>query len=226
MNKIHVLIVDDQRLFSESLANIIRSRAPDIKVTGVVENAKVSLEYIQEHGVPDIILMDIRMPVMNGVEGTKIIKRLYPSVKIMMLTTFDDDEYVADAIKYGAIGYLLKDMPPDELIASIHAVNGGTFQMSPSIARRLVQIRTSRIAENPETEPQDLPDWFRTLRVRERELLLLLCQGYSNKDISEQLNLAEQTVKNYVSHIYEVMGVDNRYSALKMALKENLTASW
>ncbi len=226
METIRILIVDDQRLFSESLANIIRNRAPNINVIGVVENAKVSIEYIEEYGIPDIILMDIRMPVMNGVEGTKIIKQLYPDVKIMMLTTFDDDEYVSDAIKYGAVGYLLKDMPPDELIASIHAVKGGTFQMSPSIARRLVQVRTSQIAESSESAPHELPGWYRALRVRERELLLLLCQGYSNKDISEQMNLAEQTVKNYVSHIYEVMGVDNRYSALKMALKENLTGSW
>lgn len=218
MKKIRLLLVDDQKHYIRSLASVISNRAREIEVVGMAENGLEALKIIDDVQ-PSIILMDVRMPKMDGVECTKIVTRNYPDIKIMMFSTFDDDEYIFEAVENGAIGYILKNTPPGELITSIRAINGGVFQMSPSIARKLVKTQSRNLAKKPLMDETAVPEWFSSLRIREREVLLLLSQGYSNKEIGERLFIAEQTVKNYTSHIYDVMGAENRFCAQKMVLE-------
>ena len=221
MEKIRLLLVDDQTHFINSLENVITNRTDDIEIVGIAENGIKALQLVEELN-PSIILMDVRMPMMDGVECTKIVVRNHPEIKIMIFTTFDDDEYIFKAIEFGAVGYILKNMLPNELITSIRAVHEGIFQMSPSIVKKLAERHNQDIAQNTFTSQESMPPWMTQLRIREREVLLLLCQGYSNKEIGERLFIAEQTVKNYTSHIYEVMGVENRFAAQRMGLEAGI----
>lgn len=220
MSAIRLLIADDQIHYCNSLANVIKKRGKGIQVVGTAHNGLDVLKQIDDCK-PSIILMDVRMPKMDGVECTQIICRNYPDIKIVMFSTFDDDECIFKAIDNGAIGYLLKSIPPNELITSIYAVNGGVFQMSPSIAQKLVQ-KQSREQAASVSRNQKKPSWFISLKRREREILYFLSQGYTNKEIGERLFLSEQTVKNYTSHIYEIMGVENRSSAQQLIFSAEL----
>ena len=219
MGPIRVLLVDDQVLFVESLRRVITSRAKDIQVVGIAYDGAEAIELVHRER-PDIVLMDVKMPRMDGVKATHEILSLYPAIKIMMLTTFDDDEFVLEALREGAKGYLLKNIPPEEVLTSIRALNSGVDQISPSVAAKLVhKALTSEKAFRPAgTQPQS-PEWYQGLREFERQLLTLLAQGYSNKEIAERLHFAEQTVKNYLSTIYEKLNVKNRAQAARKLLE-------
>jgi DNA-binding NarL/FixJ family response regulator len=156
--------------------------------------------------------MDVRMPVMDGVEATKRILADFPEARIMMLTTFEDDEYVKEALERGAVGYLLKDIPPAELISAIRAVAGGAFLIAPSVAKSLI-----RRAYLKPGLPEGEPDWLREMSRREREILGHIVEGYSNKEIASMISIAEQTVRNHISAIYDKMGVSDRSQAVRMA---------
>jgi DNA-binding NarL/FixJ family response regulator len=216
---IRVLLVDDQVLFVESLRRVITSRAKDIQVVGIAYDGVEAIELVHRER-PDIVLMDVKMPRMDGVRATHEILSRYPAIKIMMLTTFDDDEFVLEALREGAKGYLLKNIPPEEVLTSIRALNSGVDQISPSVAAKLVhKALTSEKAFRPAgTQPQN-PEWYQGLREFERQLLTLLAQGYSNKEIAERLHFAEQTVKNYLSTIYEKLNVKNRAQAARKLLE-------
>jgi DNA-binding NarL/FixJ family response regulator len=157
--------------------------------------------------------MDVRMPVMDGVEATRRIREAHPEARIMMLTTFEDDEYVQEALEHGAAGYILKDIPPAELIASIRVVAGGAFLIAPSVAKSLIH----RAYLKPEFSPTPEPEWLRQLSRREREILGRLVEGRSNKEIAAELFIAEQTVRNHISVIYDKTGVDDRAQAVRLA---------
>lgn len=219
MEPIRVLLVDDQVLFVESLRRVITSRAKDIQVVGIAYDGVEAIELVHRER-PDIVLMDVKMPRMDGVRATHEILSRYPAIKIMMLTTFDDDEFVLEALREGAKGYLLKNIPPEEVLTSIRALNSGVDQISPSVAAKLVhKALTSEKAFRPAgTQPQN-PEWYQGLREFERQLLTLLAQGYSNKEIAERLHFAEQTVKNYLSTIYEKLNVKNRAQAARKLLE-------
>ena len=138
MDFIKVLLVDDQILFVESLKTVLETRTKDIKVIEIAHDGWEAVQKVEkEH--PHIVLMDVRMPKMDGVEATSIIKKKFPETHVMMLTTFDDDEFVHDALYHGAVGYLLKDIPPDELITAIRAVNEGSVLISQTVAAKIVQ---------------------------------------------------------------------------------------
>lgn len=224
MEKIKILLVDDQILFIESLKSVIETIADDITVTGIAHNGKEALACI-EKTLPDIVLLDVRMPVMDGVETVKNIHSLYPEIKVMMLTTFDDDEYVHEALKYGAAGYMLKDVPPDNLIDSIRAIKAGTIQMSPQIMIKLIEFSEG------EPFPKHAKDSLKNidkLSRREQEILYLLSKGLDNIQIGERLFIAEQTVKNHVSRIYFKLKIHDRKSAANLAKAaglENLFSS-
>lgn len=147
--KIRVLIVDDQRMFAESIKYIIESRASDIEIVGVASDGQEAVR-LTATADPQIIFMDVRMPVMGGVEATKVIHARYPDVRIIILSTFDDDGYVQDSLKYGAVGYLLKNMPPVELISAIRAVRGGIMSIDPAVSRALIM--------NAQTDAPKRPD--------------------------------------------------------------------
>lgn len=199
MEKLKILLVDDQILFAESLKTFLVNYAPDIEVLGISQNGKEACDFVQNKK-PDIILMDVHMPVMDGVEAVKNIKANYPEIKIIMLSTYDEDEYVRSALLSGASGYLLKDISPTELIISIRALNAGTLQISPSIAQKLIQNTYVEAENTSQTSNMDFNkfEWLNTLTKREREIFTLIATGHDNEEIAEKLDLALQTVRNQV----------------------------
>ena len=225
MNRIRVLLVDDQVLFVESLRTVIETRAPDFEVVGVALSGRQAIQMVMDTQ-PDIILMDVRMPEMDGVEATKIILETYPKIHVMMLTTFDDDAYVVEALNHGAAGYVLKDIPPNDLIVSLRAVCNGSVIISPQVANKLLRIREGEGKPEEVSETRTRPaaenSFLRYLSKREIEVLHLIGKGADNSQIARKLCIAEQTVKNHVSVIYSKLHVHNRMQAMKLAnsLKE------
>jgi DNA-binding NarL/FixJ family response regulator len=224
--KLNILLVDDQILFAESLRTFLNNYAQDMNVTGIATNGKMAVSMAGEYH-PDIILMDIRMPEMDGVEAVRIIKPQYPDIKIIMLSTYHEDALVRSALLAGASGYLLKDISPTELIASIRALNGGIMQISPEIARCLVQEQRDPEKRKPllraaEAEKEPF-EWVNTLTHREREIFSLIAAGYDNEQISQKLNLAVQTVRNQTSTIYSKLGVKDRFEIIRLANKSKKT---
>lgn len=222
MEKIRVLLVDDQTLFVESLKTVLRTKAKDIVVIGVAFDGPKALELVAAER-PDLTLMDVRMPGMTGVEATRAIKERFPEAKVLMLTTFDDDDYVVEALKLGAVGYLLKDTPPAELIMAIRAVHEGGVLISPKVAAKIVD-KLSLPPVKERTHPgNDSPSISDDLSNREKEVLQLLAQGFDNKEIATRLVIAEQTVKNHVSIIYSKLGVHDRLQAYRKAKELDLS---
>ena len=218
MEKLKILLVDDQILFAESLKTFLVNYAPDIEVLGISQNGKEACDFVQNKK-PDIILMDVHMPVMDGVEAVKNIKANFPEIKIIMLSTYDEDEYVRSALLSGASGYLLKDISPMELIISIRALNAGTLQISPSIAQKLIQNTYVEGENTSQTSNMDFNkfEWLNTLTKREREIFTLIATGHDNEEIAEKLDLALQTVRNQVSTIYSKLGVKDRFEIIRLA---------
>lgn len=218
METIKLAIADDQILFAKSLKKVLENDAPDFSVINISKNGKEIVDSIW-HTHPDIILMDVKMPVMNGVEAVKIIHSTYPEIIIIMLTTFDDDEYVRQSIDYGACGYLLKDMEPPELIVSIRAAYAGNILLSPSCLPKL----SSPLSSTTSTLMQTIiNDGSFSLSKKELEMLKLIALGYSNIEIASKMALGHQTVKNYISAIYQKLGVHTRAQAILVANKYNL----
>jgi len=217
MEKIRLLIVDDQVLFLESLSTFLRNYAEDIEVVGLARNGREAVEKAAALR-PDIVLMDVHMPVMDGVEATGRLIERQPGVRILILSTYDEDEYVRKALKLGAAGYLLKDISPTELIASIRALKGGAVQISPQIVAKLMK---SVISEEPSLvrEIAERLEWFKSLTPREREVFTLIATGYDNTQIAEELRMAEHTVRNHVSMIYSKLGVQDRFQIIQLANK-------
>jgi DNA-binding NarL/FixJ family response regulator len=221
MDQIRIMIVDDQRLFASSLKVVLESsRQEGLSVVGVMRDGKECLDHLESLR-PDIILMDVRMPGLDGVETTKIVHQKYPNTKILILSTFDDDTYVHHALLNGATGYVLKNVEPEELISCIKAVFRGSFLVSSSVGYRVftneeagTENQTGNLAYIGKIEY--LKSRFQGLKRREAEVLYLLLQGLNNHEISQKLYIAEQTVKNYTSAIYKTIGVEDRLHALQL----------
>lgn len=219
-NRIRVMLVDDQPLFAQSLRTFLENYASDIEVAGVAENGSKAVELamaLSRAGrAPDIVLMDVHMPVMDGVEATKRLRAYLPETRIIMLSTYDEDEYVREALKRGASGYLLKDISPTELIAAIRALRGGVMQISPQIAAKLVH----QLYDDSKPKAEEVArkfEWFDTLTRREREIFALIAVGRDNDGIARELGIAEQTVRNHVSLIYSKLGVKDRFEIIQLA---------
>ncbi len=218
MDEINVLLVDDQILFIESLKTVLETLTDDIRIISIAHNGLEAIKLVKKH-VPDIILLDVRMPGMDGVETVKILHKKYPEIKIMMLTTFDDDEYVHKALGYGAAGYLLKDVPPADLIDSIRALNHGTIQMSPQI---MIKLMDSSGESSSMIDKKLASREIEKLSRREQEILFLVALNMENSEISDKIFIAEQTVKNHISSIYSKLGIHDRAAAIKLAKASNL----
>ena len=203
---IKILIADDQDLIRESL-KIILDMNSDIKVIGLAENSNKVLEIVQKH-LPDIILMDIRMPELDGVLCTKIIKEKYPDVKIIILTTFDDDEYVFYALKYGASGYLLKGCSVQELTSAIHTVMNGGSILNAGVITKVVKLFSQMAQANisMEIDGRNAEELNRT----ERSIASLVGRGLSNKEIAEKLFLSEGTIRNALSSALSKLNLRDR----------------
>ena len=210
MNKrTRILIADDQELFAESLRFVIESRAPDFEVVDLARTGKEAFDKATKYR-PDIILMDVRMPDMDGVEATRIIHGRFPDIKILILTTFDDDEYVLQSIKHGAIGYILKNRPPTEVIHSIYALQDGILQIDPAVSSKLIQV-TSRTNE----DDSEMAKRLSTLTLRELEVLRLLVLAESIWKIAQHLSIAEQTVRNHINSIYSKLSIHTRIDLVR-----------
>ncbi|MFA6507511.1 MAG: response regulator transcription factor [Treponemataceae bacterium] len=216
-----VMIVDDQQLFASSLKIVLGSYCDGlISDIAIAHDGLECLDQLKK-SVPDIILMDIRMPKLDGVEVARIAHAEYPQVKIMMLTTFDDDAYVVQALNNGATGYILKNIEPTELISFIESVAAGNIQVSSSIGFKLFDNSIVTCEDKKELLKdlkviENIRERFPSLKHREAEVLCLILKGMENYQISQKLFIAEQTVKNYTSMIYKVIGVDNRLHAIRL----------
>ena len=203
---IKVLIADDQELIRQSLEIVLNSRE-QLEVTEAVSNGQEVVRSVRENK-PDIILMDIRMPKMDGVQCTKIIKENHPDVKIIILTTFDDDEFVFDALKYGASGYLLKGVSMDGLVEAIETVYSGQAMINPDVATKVVRL-FSQMAQGDHSIHIDEKD-IAELTKAEWKIIREVEKGSSNKEIAETLFLSEGTVRNYLSTILNKLELRDR----------------
>ena len=181
-----------------------------MKVVDIAENGQEALEKVREHR-PDVVLMDVRMPVMDGVDATRLIHEEFPEIKILILTTFNDDEYVTYSMRNGAIGYLLKNRPPDELIDSIRALGKGILQIDPAVSTTAVPGRQGLGGSTPRGSTARL----RTLTAREREVLRLLVDANRIRQIARKLAIAEQTVRNHIGNIYSKLDIHNRMEIVR-----------
>ena len=207
---IRILLVDDQFLIREGLKSMLESN-PDMQVVGEAENGQKALEQIPILQ-PDIVLMDIRMPVMDGVAATGAIAQHYPDTKVLVLTTFDDDEYVSQAMRLGAKGYLLKDTEPDELALAIRAVYKGHTQLGPGLFEKALMYVAPRHSTTIEQPPA-----LAQLTPRELDVLRLMASGANNREIAQSLFLSENTVKNYVTNILSRLNLRDRTQAALLA---------
>jgi DNA-binding NarL/FixJ family response regulator len=222
MSRIRVLLADDQQLFANSLRIVLQSRTDDIEVVGVAYDGREAVQ-MTEKTRPEVVLMDVRMPGMDGVEATREIHARFPEVRVVMLTTYDDDHYVRDAMKYGAAGYLLKSIPPAELAASIRVARSGTIQISPEVADKVLKESAQELLEREARSepPVEIRDLYLSLTRREREVLALLTKAYDNRQIAEALGIADQTVKNHIHAIYDKLYVSNRMQLIRLMSGEN-----
>jgi NarL family two-component system response regulator LiaR len=210
---IRVLICDDQEIVREGL-NIILTSDPEIQVTGTALDGSDALDQI-ERDPPNLVLMDLKMPVMNGIQATRIIRQKFPDIHVLVLTTYDDDEWLFDAIRSGAAGYLLKDTPRDGLIEAIKGTAAGKAFIDPSVAGKLLSNIEKKLTI--EQQPTHI-----ALSEREKEILQLLVRGLTNADIAQQIYLSEGTVRNYTSAIFAKLGVSDRTQAVVTALRHGL----
>lgn len=216
---IRVLIADDQALIRESL-QIVLSNHADIEVVGAVEDGQKVLEKIpQVH--PDVILMDIRMPVMDGVICTKEVKEHFPQIKIIILTTFDDDDFIFSALKYGASGYLLKGVSTEELYQAIHTVNQGGAMINPNIATKVFNLFSQMAQSNFTIGVED--EWIKDLSSTEWKIIQQIGFGESNKEIAATLFLSEGTIRNYISGILTKLNLRDRTQLAIWAVQTGLT---
>ncbi len=205
---IRILLVDDQHIIRQGLRSMLESNE-DMQVIGEAENGQRALLEIAKLQ-PDLVLMDIRMPVMDGVAATKAISQQYPETKVLVLTTFDDDDYVQRAMRLGAKGYLLKDTEPDELALAIRSVHKGHTQLGPGLFEKALMP----VAATPAIQP---PPGLAQLTSRELDVLRLIANGANNREIAESLFLSESTVKNYVTNILSRLNLRDRTQAALLA---------
>jgi len=213
MDRIRVLLVDDHTLFRKGLASLLQTQ-DDIEVVGEASNGKEALEKAREL-MPDLILMDIYMPEYDGLMATKMIKSEMPYVKIVILTVSDSDQSLFEAIKCGAQGYLLKNLEPRELFNMIRNVFRGEAPISSPLAAKILNEFVNKNLNNQKS-PEE------TLTLREKEVLTLIAEGASNKEIAYKLNISENTVKNHLRNIMEKLHLQNRVQLAVFAIKKGI----
>jgi DNA-binding NarL/FixJ family response regulator len=206
MDKIQILIVDDHPVVREGLAGMLAGQT-DFAVVALAANGAEGVTLFEQHA-PDVVLMDLRMPVLDGVAAIQQIREKRPSARILVLTTYDSDADIVRAIEAGATGYLLKDAPREELFRSIRAAAQGESVLSPTVASRLMSRMRAPAEEN--------------LSAREIEVLQLVARGTNNKEIGKQLHISTATVKTHLIHIFNKLGVNDRTSAVTVALEKRI----
>ncbi len=213
---INLLVVDDQDLFRQGLATLLNLE-DDLQVIGQASNGQEAMTLAGQLQ-PNVILMDVRMPICNGVEATRHIHQHYPWIRVLVLTTFDEDEYIWQSLQAGALGYLLKSTPSEQLANAIRSLQQGYSQLGPTIAPKVFAQVNPLIANNNQS------DKLAELSQRERGILLLIGQGFSNREIASCLNLTEGTVKNHVTQVLSKLQLRDRTQAALWS-KEHLPDS-
>jgi DNA-binding NarL/FixJ family response regulator len=217
---IRIMIVDDQSLVRDGLAMLLNLR-PELEVVGTANNGMEAVQKAEEFQ-PEIILMDIRMPHTNGVEGTRLIKEQFPNIKVLMLTTFNDSELIFEALEQGASGYLLKDMATDTIVQAILTAHAGGVVLPQDITAQIVkELKRTKVDSIAE---QRVPKQIGQLTERELEVLRELGYGLNNKEIAEKLFITEGTVKNHVSNIISKLELRDRTQAAIFAVRYGVTA--
>jgi two-component system, NarL family, response regulator LiaR len=209
---IRVLIVDDQKVVTEGL-RVILSSEPTLDVIGVAHNGAQAVELVGTTK-PDLVLMDLKMPIMNGIQATRVIREQYPDIYVLVLTTFDADEWVFDAIRAGASGYMLKDSDGDDIIAAIEGTVEGKTHIDPAIADKLFSLAKEQVTPND--------SFFADLSERELIILKHMARGLTNADIAEKLHIASGTVRNNVSSILSKLAVEDRTQAAALSWHHGL----
>ena len=211
---IRVLICDDQTVVRDGLEAIL-STDDEIEVIGVARDGQEAVDLAAQRQ-PHVVLMDLKMPVLNGIQATERLRKTQPGTRVLVLTTYADDDWVLDAVRAGAAGYLLKDTRREDLLQAIKGTAAGKMFLDPSVAGQVVQQILA-----PPAPPQPPVE---ALTERELSVLRLVCQGYSNPEIAQQLHLAAGTVRNYVSSVLQKLGVDDRTSAAVIAYQRGLVS--
>lgn len=208
---IHILIVDDQTIIRRGLKKLLEIQS-DLTVVGDAENGKEALSTIATLLATkrplDVVLLDVRMPIVDGVATTKQINLRFPNLKVLILTTFDDDEYISQAMSYGARGYLLKNSPPEDLAMAIRAVDRGHTYLGPGLFEKALQSSI-----NPKASTSANAQRMSMLSSREKEVLKLMGIGANNREIGQKLYISENTVRNHVSNVLSKLGLRNRTQA-------------
>ena|SRR5215469_287639 len=215
---IRTIIVDDHALFRRGLEMVLEGE-PDIELVGQASDGTEAVEKAAE-SLPDIVLMDIRMPRSNGIEACRAVKEAAPSAKIVILTISDEEEDLFEAIRAGASGYLLKDIPLDEVADTVRAVHGGQSLINPSMAGKLLTEFAALARRDDEERAQEVP--APRLTEREMQVLKLVARGMNNRDIAKELFISENTVKNHVRNILEKLQIHSRMEAVMVAVREKL----
>jgi DNA-binding NarL/FixJ family response regulator len=215
---IRTLIVDDHALFRRGLEIVLASES-DIEVVGQAGDGTEAVERAGE-ALPDVVLMDVRMPRSSGIEACRAIKDVAPSAKIIILTMSDEEEDLFEAIRAGASGYLLKDIPLDEVCDAVRAVHGGQSLISPAMAGKLLTEFAALAKRDQEEPPQQVP--APKLTDREMQVLKLVARGMNNRDIAKELFISDNTVKNHVRNILEKLQIHSRMEAVMVAVREKL----
>lgn len=208
-----ILLCDDQAVIRDGL-ELLLNLEKDFQVVGAAQDGSEAVELASQKQ-PDIILMDLKMPVMNGIEATREIHAKFPNIKILVLTTYDDDEWVFDAIRAGASGYLLKDTPRQKIVEAIRGTMDGKSFVDPAVAGKLLNQVASK-----QTQPTSV--LAEKLTERELDVLRLIAKGINNGEIAKQLHLSEGTVRNHVSAILEKLGVSDRTQAAVIAIQHGI----
>lgn len=212
---IRLVLVEDQEIIRRGLKTLLETKS-DLAVVAEAENGQVALQVLDKlhaaQAPPDVILMDIRMPIMDGVTATQQICQRFPGTKILILTTFDDTNYVAEALRFGAKGYLLKDTLSEELKEAIASIHRGHTQFGPGILEKMMSQVTP-----PDADSQTPPEGFNQLTPREKDVLRMIAEGASNREIAERLFLSEGTVRNHISRILARLNLRDRTQAAILA---------
>lgn len=215
---IRTLIVDDHALFRRGL-EIVLVTEPDIEVVGEASDGAEAVEKAGE-ALPDVVLMDVRMPRSSGIDACRAIKDVAPSARIIILTMSDEEDDLFEAIKAGASGYLLKDIPLDEVAEAVRSVHGGQSLISPSMAGKLLTEFASLASKDLQEPPRQVP--APKLTDREMQVLKLVARGMNNRDIAKELFISDNTVKNHVRNILEKLQIHSRMEAVMVAVREKL----